>query len=120
MLTDKIVIIRYMIYFALLGWYLMLPPTAQRNGNPWPDGRAPLGEWATAKSFDTAKACETEVDKHRRVFEKAYREVSHNDSSREFRARFFVVTAGEATCIASDDPRLREEAERDDKRSQSP
>lgn len=83
-------------------------------------GRAPIAQWAIAESFDTAKACETEVDKHRKGFEKAYKQVSHSNSSREFRARFFVVTAGEATCIASDDPRLRQEAEGDDRRSQNP
>lgn len=43
MSTDKIVITRYMIYFALVGWYLMLPPTAQQYGSPWPGTNSAVG-----------------------------------------------------------------------------
>jgi hypothetical protein len=96
--------------FALIGWYLMLPPAGQQNGLPWPDGRASISQWTIAESFDGAKACEGALTAHRKKFEQAYSKLSHQTSDAEFWGRFYVTAAGEATCIATDDPRLKEDA----------
>ncbi|HUN57889.1 MAG TPA: hypothetical protein VMU41_07220, partial [Candidatus Binataceae bacterium] len=39
---------------ALAGWYLMLPP--MQSGRP--NASAPLSQWTTIESFNTAKECE--------------------------------------------------------------
>lgn len=99
---------RHLIVLSMLGWYLMLPPAAQQqNGLPWPDGKAPLSQWTVAESFDQAKTCETELDKHRKKFQKTYSKISHQFAESEFWSRFYVAAAGEATCVATDDPRLK-------------
>jgi len=95
----------------LTGWYLMLPPAGQQNGVPWPDSTAPLPRWTIAKSFDTAKACEAELTKNRKHFTRTYRKTNQADPEPAFWARFYVTAAGSATCIASDDVRLKENAE---------
>jgi hypothetical protein len=98
----------HLIILSLLGWYLMLPPAAQQqNGLPWPDGKAPISQWTVAESFDKAKACEVELDKRRKGFQQSYKKISHQFADSEFWSRFYVTAAGEATCIATDDPRLK-------------
>ena len=99
-------------FLGLMGWYLMLPPASQRNGMPWPDNKAPISQWTIAKSFDRANSCEAELDSHRKGFKQIYRKMSHNNPQSEFWERFYVAAAGEATCIATDDPRLNESAEK--------
>jgi hypothetical protein len=97
-----------LIVFSLLGWYLMLPPAAQQsNGLPWPDGKAPISQWTVAESFDQAKVCEAALDKHRKKFQQTYNSISHQFADSEFWSRFYVAASGEATCIATDDPRLK-------------
>jgi hypothetical protein len=90
-----------------MGWYLMLPPAAQRNGIPWPDGRAPISQWKIAQSFDSATACEKELDKHRKKFETNYRKANAATPAAQFWAQFYVAAAGDANCIETDDPRLK-------------
>lgn len=90
----------------------MLPPAGQQNGLPWPDNTAPFSRWTTAESFDTAKACEAELAKNRKHFTQTYRKTSPADSEPAFWARFYVAAAGNATCIASDDVRLKDSADR--------
>lgn len=85
----------------------MLPPAGQRNGLPWPDGKAPIFQWTVAESFDKAKACEAELDKHRKKFQQTYRKISHQTLNAEFWTQFYVTASGEATCVATDDPRLK-------------
>jgi hypothetical protein len=105
-------IYRKFIMSAVLmsGWYLMLPPAGQQNGVPWPDHTAPISHWTIAESFDTAKACETELKHNRAHFAHNLRKTSQADAAPAFWARFYVEAAGGATCIASDDIRLKETA----------
>jgi len=99
---------RHLMVLTLLGWYLMLPPaTLQSNGLPWPDGKAPISQWTVAESFDHARTCEAELDKHRKKFQRTYNKISHQFTDSEFWSRFYVEASGEATCVATDDPRLR-------------
>jgi len=94
---------------GLIGWYLMVPPTGQQNGVPWPDNKAPISHWTIAESFDAAKDCEEAVAKHRKKFEQTYKKLKHKTSDADFWGPFYITTAGEATCIATNDPRLRDE-----------
>lgn len=94
----------------LTGWYLMLPPASQRNGVPWPDSTASVSRWTIAKSFDTAKACEIDLAKHRKQF-RTYQKASRSDPAAVFWSSFYVSASGSANCIASDDVRLRDSAE---------
>jgi len=98
---------RHLLTLSLLGWYLMLPPAGQRNGLPWPDNTASIAQWTIAESFDTAKACEDELSRHRKRFQKTYHKADRQNLGAEFWAKFYVTAAGEASCIATDDPRLR-------------
>jgi hypothetical protein len=94
----------------MAGWYLMLPPPGEQNGVPWPDNTAPISRWTLAKSFDTAKGCETELGQNRKHFAHNYRKASQSDPAPAFWARFYVEASGGAACIASDDVRLKETA----------
>jgi hypothetical protein len=98
------------VIWGLVGWYLMLPPAAERAGMPWPDNKAPISQWTIAKSFDKADSCEVELAKHRKGFKETYSRISHKNLETEFWTRFYIAAAGEATCIATDDPRLNESA----------
>jgi hypothetical protein len=99
---------RHLIVFSLLGWYLMLPPAAQQpNGLPWPDGRAPISQWTVAESFDQANACEANLKKNRKGFQQTYKKISHQFADSEFWSWFYLTAAGDTTCVATDDPRLR-------------
>jgi hypothetical protein len=103
---------RFIITVLLLtGWYLMLPPVGQQNGIPWPDNTAPVSRWTIAESFDTAKACETELSKHRKQFVQTSKKTDRADPAAAFWARFYVRASVSATCIATDDVRLRDSAE---------
>jgi hypothetical protein len=98
-------------FMIAAGWYLMLPPAVQHNGVPWPDNTAPLARWSIAESFDTAKACEAELAKNRKHFSQSYRKTSHKDPASAFWPSFYVSTSISASCIASDDVRLKESAD---------
>jgi hypothetical protein len=99
-------------FLGLMGWYLMLPPASQLNGMPWPDNKAPISQWTIAKSFDAANACEAELDRNRKGFKQTYRKMSHKNLQSEFWGRFYIAASQQATCIATDDPRLNESAEK--------
>jgi len=85
---------------ALLGWYLVGPPIIAIHtvpSGPFPasdlaNPDEPLSKWTILKSFDTAKACET----------------ARSDMLREHENRHDAVLYEDAVCVATDDPRLRE------------
>jgi len=88
---------RHSAVFALIGWYLMLPPTphTQKQRDDILDHGAPLSQWSILQSFDTAKECENERTK----IEKPY----INGAPIPLAATPFVT----GQCIATDDPRLK-------------
>jgi hypothetical protein len=93
--------------WTLIGSYLMLPPAAQHNGIPRPNVNAPISQWTIAESFDNAKVCEAELDKHRKGFQHTYRKANHAGPGAQFWAQFYVAAADGASCIETDDPRLK-------------
>jgi hypothetical protein len=78
-----------------LGWYLMVPPVDQ-TGDYYADPKAPLVQWTIRSSYDTAKKCE-----------KARAKVKGEMSQPHGRLGTVSSFLTMATCIASDDPRLK-------------
>jgi len=72
-----------------VGWYLMTPPT---NGGPI------SGKWIVGSSYDSAKECEAALAKLREDTKYVLRR--NPDAP--------IVGFMAATCIASDDSRLKE------------
>ncbi len=72
---------------ALVGWYLLLPPTTPPNG---PSLNAPLSQWAW-KWFGTQDECKTELAN--RIAAIGVR---------------FTEEVKLGRCISTDDPRLKE------------
>jgi hypothetical protein len=99
--------LRHAAALALVGWYLMVPPST--------DEGAPLGHWKVAASYDSASACEEALHKGKDEAQADYQHPSappsgwkHStkdwlDFSRWTAQRFLA-----AQCIATDDPRLKE------------
>ncbi len=79
---------RHAAALALVGWYLMVPP----NG-----GGPVSGKWIINSSYDSAKECEKAGEKLRENTQYVLRR-NPDAPGIEFMA---------ATCIATDDPRLK-------------
>jgi hypothetical protein len=82
--------LRHAAALALVGWYLMVPPS-QRGGVSLD---APLRSWRSFGNYDTARDCE---DDHLELAEK---------SKQATPSGHLIVEL--AQCIASDDLRLKE------------
>ena len=82
---------------ALVGWYLMMPPWGKLN--------APLSEWVIYQSFDSAEVCAVArkalVDYQANYQGMAMTLITQSGGNLQFDGSM-------ATCIATDDPRLRE------------
>jgi hypothetical protein len=86
--------LRHAAALALVGWYLVIPPTSRDY--PSGDVDAPLSEWAKRPTTYRDKAeCEHVLDQQRRLW---------NAKNRQLKVRFFK----QAQCVATDDPRLKE------------
>ncbi len=110
--------LRHGVAFALLGWYLMVPPLDR-------DGRllvnAPLSQWQTTWGLDSARQCavlsdlrddaKTDSTKQLDIWIAA-KKAGHklSDSQQQDLARSYTirVVSEQIKCIASDDPRLKE------------
>ncbi|HEV2173822.1 MAG TPA: hypothetical protein VGR71_09655 [Nitrospira sp.] len=99
---------RHLTVFALVGWYLLLPPNRGRfpgsfaNGSHFAtsgtnyqpsDTKAPLSKRDVIDSFDTEKDCRDHIEQFRQHYANAEGARAWMDG---------------AQCIASDDPRLTE------------
>jgi hypothetical protein len=93
--------LRHSVAVVLMAWYLMTPPpnfASGASGDPLAtDLNAPFSKWYTAHTYDTAAACERELEQmHKNAAEAVRRgEASHDE--------LWVNR-----CISSDDPRLKE------------
>ena len=88
--------LRHAAALALVGWYLMFPPWNKAGDALVLD--APLSQWRTISSFDTAKECSADRAEH---YGKAL--YPPPDSHPPPLA---VAMLAASHCIASDDPRL--------------
>ncbi len=78
---------------ALLGWYLMMPPTSRDF--PMGNVDAPLTQWVKRPTTYRDKAeCEHVLDQRKRL---------SNAKNRQLTVRFYK----QAQCVSADDPRLK-------------
>jgi hypothetical protein len=82
---------------ALVGWYLMVPPTKDANQI---DPSVPLPKWVVLRAFDTAAACNDAQDQLRYQVSRLNLQIPVASAASE--------AAEFSQCIASDDPRLKE------------
>ncbi len=87
---------------ALTGWYLVIPP-AQNTEDPRVDAEAPLSQWQVESSYDTAAQCEAARAEAR----KPIRWPAEQGKFAKLDA-YDNLAHEMATCIATDDPRLKE------------
>jgi len=81
---------------ALVGWYLMVPPTVDANHI---DPSVPLPKWVVLRAFDTAAACNDAQDQLRYRVSRLNLQIAADAAASE--------AAEFSQCIASDDPRLK-------------
>ena len=84
--------VRHAAMFALVGWYLMIPPRTAHDQQT-SDDRAPLASWFVFSAHDTVHECEGA---------KFFNRERHKGSGDPMKAAL-----DSAQCIATDDPRLR-------------
>jgi hypothetical protein len=87
---------------ALVGWYLMMPPTTPGPGGQllW-QSAVPLSQWQNAHSFDSAEQCEKYLYARRAD---AYAKAGSMSAETAEGTKNFVNAA---VCVSSDDPRLK-------------
>jgi hypothetical protein len=83
------------ITLALVGWYLMVPPSKLSATNAY---KQSLNRWQVVQGFDTADGCE---DFRLDFFQSARQERTLGVLNPAYRDYMF------AQCVATDDPRLR-------------
>jgi hypothetical protein len=97
--------LRHAVALALEGWYLMVPPYVNRKLNT----DAPLSNWEVYVATDSADKCE---DSKIETLKMLGREkITGKDSAvteRGAKAIAMGFQLSHAQCIASDDPRLKE------------
>ncbi|HTR26336.1 MAG TPA: hypothetical protein VMI10_20355 [Terriglobales bacterium] len=103
--------LRHAAALALVGWYLIVPPSTRRTvpnpvdpAHPWHvrtpvDETRPLSEWQKIGQFDSEHDC------HRALKRLVYEgeEPGHTQATNPRKPVW-----GTAQCIATDDPRLKE------------
>jgi len=86
---------RHTAVFALVGWYLMMPPT--NSDHPMGNVEAPLAQWKKSQTaYRTKEECEHVLDRQIRLT---------NAKNKQVAVRYYK----QAQCVSSDDPRLKEE-----------
>jgi hypothetical protein len=84
---------RHAIAFALVSWFLMMPPT----GSEYPMGNvdAPLTQWIKRPTaYRDKDECEHVLDRHRRLT---------NAKNKQIAVKFYK----QAQCVSADDSRLK-------------
>jgi hypothetical protein len=91
---------------ALVGWYLMAPPTySGPNGSFVTKTAVPLRLWHNIGSYDQVADCEAE----RRAFLGLKKTESASTFAQEpLQVKLSIVGSWSAICVAADDPRLKE------------
>lgn len=94
---------KHLAALAVVGWYLMVPPVHPTSSDlstakGYVDWGAPLSDWETLDSYDSAQECRAELAHQ---FDDAVKHVQKGDPLIPFSLPEY------AKCIASDDPRLK-------------
>jgi hypothetical protein len=90
--------LRHAAALALVGWYLMLPPI--NDGTP--EVTAPPSRWEILFPYDTARDCQISLS---RIVGQTLVDLQ-KPMARD--KENFVLRLSSGTCVASDDPRLKE------------
>jgi hypothetical protein len=115
--------LRHAVALALVGWYLMVPrvsydpqiPERDKGYSGWTscclknDGTPDFSKWDNVESYDTAAECEdgrSRLDSAKGSTTEAGRDGAKHDP--EGLARASQDAVKKATCLSSDDPRLKE------------
>jgi hypothetical protein len=100
--------------FAVIGWMLMVPRFAGITKQDEKSGlAAPIHEWLVINTFDSGDKCRAQTAKMSshasQQREKSDAELlkSNNSFKTAAEARLWLMSRAHATCIASDDPRLK-------------
>jgi hypothetical protein len=95
--------LRHAAALALVGWYLMVPPTF--DGQVRVNINAPIAKWTYFESYDSAQQCEHERTtlalKLSRTLTQA--QGANPRTTKESTATQFLF----GKCVATDDPRLK-------------
>ena len=94
--------LRHVAALALVGWYLMVPPSAFKVAD-LASKLEPLWQWYQIGSFDSPNACE---EGRRMMIYKFMAELQRDSGNAG--AVHGVDAFYYSECIASDDPRLKE------------
>jgi hypothetical protein len=89
---------RHAAALALVGWYLMVPPSHSSESGP-----PTLSEWSVYKTFESADVCY--------YFRAETASGMLQDAPPDFAERFdgsFMNTFEQGRCVATNDPRLKE------------
>jgi hypothetical protein len=92
--------IRQAITLALVGWYLMSPPSGMSESNKFSD-------WDIVKSYDSAAECrKAQIEDLKNAESAAASKMGDNLANRDKAEATLMAKA--AKCIATDHPRLEE------------
>jgi len=84
---------RHAAALALVGWYLLMPPTSRDF--PMGNVDAPLTQWhKRPTTYRDKDECEHVIDRHRRLT---------NAKNKQVAVRYYK----QAQCVSADDPRLK-------------
>jgi hypothetical protein len=98
--------IAQVVALALTGWYLMTPPINKSNDSFEPAYDAPLSQWTIVSAFDTAAECQRAKPEQIPIVGETISKFPKTNPPAMNMA--LVKAAASATCIATDDPRLRD------------
>jgi hypothetical protein len=97
---------RHAAALALVGWYLMVPPTFENQyGAIQADDSTPVSKWGQQAVYDSAGACNEGKSDYFKQSVLASKLVDKTNGPKAGAA--IAVAALNAQCIASDDPRLK-------------
>lgn len=92
---------RHLAALALVGWYLMMPPPRTVGDHFETNFYAPLSKWTKLRRFDLQSQCETTRE--------AYQKKPTGNLVIMLGAAEAQATTKASRCVASDDPRLKEQ-----------
>jgi|HubBroStandDraft_6_1064221.scaffolds.fasta_scaffold220440_2 hypothetical protein len=103
---------RHAAAFALVGWYLMVPPLTSPGSEKY-DTQAPLSRWQMLARFDSTAECtarQTQLMRDAAIASLSPQELrSRGITTKEYdaaKSRAFAEI-GMYRCVSSDDPRLK-------------
>jgi len=103
---------RHAVAFALLGWYLLIPPVFSAMGDhprAFNDLSAPINKWDIQASFDSEAGCEKEKARIRTEAPLRLKFASeHPDQDQNGNIAAVAQAWQLSECVTSDDPRLKQ------------